>query len=85
MGAAHQLNRFISGLAKICHPFRDILSKENKYIWTENHEKAFEQIKSEVQGITSNAHFDITVPDRVTCDASREGLGAVLEQFLGGV
>ena len=85
LGAAHQLNRFISGLAKICHPFRDILSKGNKYIWTKNHGKAFQQIKSEVQRITSNAHFNNTAPARVTCDASREGLGAVLEQLSGGV
>ncbi len=85
LGAVPQLNRLISGLAKICHPYREILSKENKYIWSENHEIAFQQIKTEVQRITSNAHFDKKAPARVTCDASLERLGAVSKQLLGGI
>ncbi len=60
------------------------MSKEKKYTWTTEHQKAFQEIKSEVEKITQNAHFDNRAETRVTCDAGREGLGAVLEQFLGG-
>ncbi len=38
----------------------------------------------EVEKITQNSHFNNQANTRVTCDASREGLGAVIEQFLGG-
>ncbi len=81
MGAAHQLNRYIKGLAQICHPFRTILSIEKKYEWTEEHEKPFKILKSEIEKITKNAHFDNLANSGITCDASRDGLGAVFEQF----
>ena len=84
MGAAHQLNRYIKGLAQFCDPFRTILSKEKNYERTEEHEKAFKTLKSEVKKITQVAHFDSLANSSITCDASREGLGAVFEQFLGG-
>ena len=37
-GAAHQISKYIKDLARICHPFRTILKKENKFIWTTVHE-----------------------------------------------
>ena len=84
MGAAHQLNKIVQGLAKLCHPFRDILSKQNKFVWGSEHENAFEKLKREVQKVTENAHFNTKAETRLTCDASHEILGAVLEQFLNG-
>ena len=45
MGAVHHFTKHIDNLAAICAPFRDILKKENKYIWTDAHQVAFDNIK----------------------------------------
>ena len=88
MGAAHQLNKYIKNLAQICHPLRSILkkvhTKESKFIWTEEHEQAFEKLKNEIKKIVENSHFRNDTKTRVTGDASREGLGAILEQNFNG-
>ncbi len=81
MRAAHQLIPFIKGLAQKCHPFRTILSQEMKYKWTDEHENASKNLRSVIETILKNAHFDNQAEARVTCYASREGLGADLELF----
>ncbi len=66
--------------AKLYHPFGDILSKQNQFA----HEIAFEKLEQEIQTVKENAHFNTKAETRLTCDASHEGLVAVLEQFSNG-
>ena len=68
-------------MAKICHPLRPLLKKIEKFIWTENHQTHFEHIKTTIANSTENTHFNSTLETRVKCDASRQGLGAALEQL----
>ena len=81
MGAVHHFIKNIDNLAAIWAPFRDILKKENKYIWTDSHQVAFDKIKQKLCDITLNNHFDKTLPLRIRCDASHAGLGCCLEQY----
>ena len=74
------LNRFIPNLARLCAPLRPLLSKENEWNWGEEQEKAFQETKRAIQQITEIKHFQKNQPLRITCDASNEGLGAVLQQ-----
>ena len=46
-------------------------------------EKAFQQIEKEIKQITEIKHFQKNQPLKIICDASREGLGAVLRQKTG--
>ena len=80
MGALNQMNRFITISAKICAPLRPLLSKINECKWEEEQENAFQQIKEETKHITEYKHFKKNQPLRIICDASKEGLGAVLQQ-----
>ena len=80
MGALSQRKRFIPNLAKLCAPLRPLLTKTNQWKWTEEHEKTFQTIKNENQKITEIKHFKRNQPLRIMCDASRDGLGAVLQQ-----
>ena len=82
MGSVHHLNKFIPNLAQLCTPLQPLLSATNKFnfVWKEEHEKAFRKILVSVQNITENRHFVSNRETRIVCDASREGLGAALEQ-----
>ena len=81
LGAVNQLTKFIPGLAQITHPFRDILKKNEKWVWKEHHDKAFEKVQENLKNIVKLAHFDKKNKLRIVCDASHEGLGAVLMQL----
>ena len=85
MGSIHHLQKFIPNLSTISAPLRPLLShkekiKNSKLEWNEEHTKSFQQIKNAITKIIDNKHFDTNRPTRVRCDASKEGLGACLEQ-----
>ena len=80
LGAVNQFNKFIPDLASICFPFRSILKKDAEWNWTDEHEKAFENVNKEVRRVANLTHFKRNKPIRIICDASKQGLGAVLQQ-----
>ena len=41
-----KLNRFISRSSDRCKPFYDILKRNKKFEWKEEHEKAFQELKT---------------------------------------
>ena len=88
MGCIHHLIKFLPNLAELSEPLRPLLSKANtkaqkKLDWNEKHTEAFNQIKTQIQNITENKHFDTEKQTRVRCDGSKKGLGACLEQKYG--
>ena len=80
LGAVNQFNRFVPDLATICFPFRSILKKEANWEWNEEHEKAFKRVNKEVRKVAELTHFKRNKELRIICDASKQGLGAVLQQ-----
>ena len=46
LGSVHHLSKFIPNLAKICHPLRPLLKKNEKFNWNENHQTHFEHKKN---------------------------------------
>ena len=80
MGAVHRLNKFIPNLAQLCTPFRPSLKSTEKLTWTPHIQKALDRLKQAVLNVVQNKFFDTHADTRITCDASKEGLGAVLEQ-----
>ena len=81
LGSVHYIGKFIPNLAQISHPLRPLLKKTSKFIWTEEHEKCFNEIKICIANATANSHYNSQLETRVKCDASRSGLGAALEQL----
>ena len=81
LGSVHHLSKFIPNLAKIGHPRRPVLTKNEKFISTENHQIHFEHIKTAIANATENTHFNQTLETGVQCDASRQGLEAAFEQL----
>ena len=80
LGSVHHLTKFIPTLAPLCHEFRNLLRTDTKYVWTNHHQTKFEKIKKCIRNLTENKHYDTKRKTRVKTDASRSGLGAVLEQ-----
>ena len=82
MGLVHHLNKIIPNLAQLCTPLRPLLSSSSKfhYVWEQKHEEAFKTILTAVQNITENRHFVNNRETIIVCDASRDGIGAALEQ-----
>ena len=57
---------------------RSLLKKGNEYIWTSNHEKAFQRIKALIDKELTLAYFDPTQPMAIQDGISSRGLRAAL-------
>ena len=57
-----------------------MLKKEQPEKWEENHNKAFQTINEKVKQVAEVVHFRKSCPIRIICDASKAGIGAVLQQ-----
>ena len=67
-------------MASISFQFRSILKKDADWIWNAEHEKAFVKINDEIKEVVELSHFKRNQEIRIICDASKQGLGAVLQQ-----
>ena len=80
LGAVNQFKNFIPSLASISFPFRSILKKDAEWEWNKNHQKEFVQINKEIKNVVELSHFKRNQEIRIICDASKSGIGAVLQQ-----
>ena len=78
MGSMQSLHKFSPKLSALLRPS---LSQNKDFVWTPNCENAFQQLKFLLKNIVELKHFDIHRETRIICDASHDGLGAVLEQY----
>ena len=84
LGAVNQMNRFIPNLAQLCFKLRPLLKKDKPWNWDESHEEAFKEINKQVQKVVEVGHFKRSENIRIFCDASKTGLGAILQQHENG-
>ena len=80
LGAVNQFNKFIPNLAAISFPFRSILKRDAEWTWNNDHETAFKRINEEIKKVVELSHFKRNHEIRIICDASKQGLGAVVQQ-----
>ena len=80
LGAVNKFNKFIPNLAASSFPFRKIFKKDADWIWEDEHEKAFNKINNEVKRVVELSHFKRNNEIRIICDASKQGLGAIIQQ-----
>ena len=81
MDSVHSLHKYLPSLAESSAPLRPMLSKKNDFVWTNECQLAFEMLKKQVAKIVEFKHFDVQKDIRIVCDASHNGLEAVLEQL----
>jgi hypothetical protein len=81
LGMANYYHNFLPGLATMSEPLHQLLRKEVKWNWTTSCDAAFKKLKSMLYEAPVLAHFDITRPMVVHCDASPYGVGGVFSQI----
>ncbi|GJU95821.1 putative reverse transcriptase domain-containing protein [Tanacetum coccineum] len=80
LGLAGYYRRFIEGFSKIAKPLTELTQKNKKYIWGENQESAFQLLKQKLCEAPILALPEGNDDFVIYCDASHQGLGAVLMQ-----
>ena len=76
--------RYLKNLASEIAPLTDMLSgvgKQTQLRWNAEADLAFEKSKSMLRNSGMLIHFDHTLKTRVTCDASRDGIAAILSHI----
>ena len=81
MGTIHSLHKYLPTLPEYSAPLRPLLSKKKDFIWTSVCQLAFETLMKQVASIVELKQLDVHKKIRIVCDASHNGLGAVLEQL----
>ncbi|GKB08135.1 putative reverse transcriptase domain-containing protein [Tanacetum coccineum] len=80
LGLAGYYRRFIKGFSKIAKSLTELTQKNKKYIWGENQESAFQLLKLKLCEAPILALPEGNNDFVIYCDASLQGLGAVLMQ-----
>ncbi|GJY46603.1 putative nucleotidyltransferase, ribonuclease H [Tanacetum coccineum] len=80
LGLAGYYQRFIKGFSKIAKPLTKLTQKNKNYIWGEEQESAFQLLKQKLCEAPILALPEGNDDFVVYCDASLQGLGAVLMQ-----
>ena len=81
LGMVNYLHKFAPNLAEITTPLRELVKKENEFLWDEQtHGNALKQVKQILSQPPVLRFFDSAVTPVVQCDSSMNGLGACLLQ-----
>lgn len=85
LGLGNWYRKFIKDYAKLVHPFKTLLKKEAAWVWTEEHEQSFIEMKKVLTSAPVLAWPDPTLPYKIYTDGSKKALCAVLEQEKDGL
>lgn len=80
LGKINFYNEYVSNIAIILDPLHNLLRKNQKFIWWDRCQKAFEKMKQLLCSQPILEIFDPELPIIIYTGASIEGLGAVLKQ-----
>jgi hypothetical protein len=80
LGKINFYNEYIPRSSIVLDPLHKLLRKNEKFIWTDDCEKAFTKIKRLLCSQPALEIFDRDLPIKIYTDASLEGIGAVLKQ-----
>ena len=84
MGLVQQLGDFSRDISSTAEPLRGLLKPSNSFIWTPDHQAAFDAVKVALSAPPVLSHFDPSLPTMLQTDAARrKGLGYALLQRHG--
>ena len=84
MGLVNQLGSFSKEIAELSKPLRPLLSTKQPFMWTADHQSAFDKLKEALSQPPVVAFFDVKLPTALHVDASKlYGIGFALMQKHG--
>ena len=75
-----QLSSSTDTVAQLLLLLRPLLSTKHEFVWLAEHDWIFTRVKEHLIDIPTLAYFNMTKPTRLCTDASRQGVGFVLQQ-----
>lgn len=82
LGIVNYYGKFLPNLATKLKPLYNLLCKNKKWVWTDQHDTAFRLAKEALQTDSVLVHYDGKKKLILACDASEYGVGAVLSHVL---
>lgn len=76
--------RFLPNYSQTTAPLRQLLKKEEPWAWSPQCLESFSMLKTQLTSPPVLAHFSLSSPTFITCDASTAAVGAVLSQLHDG-
>ena len=78
LGLVNYFGKFLSYLSTTLAPLHKLLQKGTHFQWKEQHQKAFDTVRSQLISSELLVHYDSDLELILSCDASPYGVGAVL-------
>lgn len=80
LGMANFFCKFVPNMTEVTAPLRQLLKNNVDWLWTEDHSKAFNNLKNKIKETAILKIFDPKVPIDIYVDASNHSVGACLMQ-----
>ncbi|KAL1446090.1 hypothetical protein WDU94_005684 [Cyamophila willieti] len=80
LGSMNYLSKFIQNYSSKSAGIRDLLNKNNLWVWDENHTRCFEELKKCISNTPVLKFYDVNQDVTLSVDSSSYGIGCVLLQ-----
>ncbi|XP_060085903.1 uncharacterized protein K02A2.6-like [Ylistrum balloti] len=80
LGLVQYLAKFLPNLSQVDAPLRILLKSNIEFTWGPEQERSFKALKHLCTSSPVLAFYDVNKPVQIQCDASKDGLGAILIQ-----
>ena len=80
LGMCQYLSKFCHNLSETVLPLRDLTKENSIFLWSNNHEDAFNLAKNLIASATALRYYDPALPVTLQVDASEDAIGGVLLQ-----
>ncbi|KAI5724806.1 hypothetical protein M8J77_007371 [Diaphorina citri] len=84
LGMINYCSRFISNLASVTLPIRNLTRKGVRFHWGKEENDSFLALKQLIKNSVINAYFDVKKDTHLIVDAGPHGLAAILSQYDEG-
>ena len=74
--------KFIQNMSTLSHPLNKLLRHNTPWKWSQEYERAFQELKQRLASSEVLVHYDASLPLKLACDASSYGVGAVISHIF---